>query len=60
MRALLDPHDRAGKGGKPYYGEDNVDDCVDIGIGKSAYPLKHRESCLVNEGRYAAPTLQRR
>lgn len=60
MGSLFNPCYQAGKGGEPEYGVDNVDDGVDIGTGKTAYPLEHRERRLVEESRYAAPTLQRR
>ena len=59
MRSLLDPSYQAGKGGKPKYGVDDIDASMDVDIGKAAYPLKKRESGLVDESRYAAPALQR-
>ena len=59
MRSLLDPSYQAGKGGKPEYGVDDIDDSVDVDIGKAAYALEKRESGLVDEGTYAAPALQR-
>lgn len=55
MGSLLDPSYQAGKGGKPKYGVDDVDDSVDVDIGKAAYALEKRKSGLIDEGRYAAP-----
>lgn len=59
MGSLCDPCYQAGKGGKPEYGVNDIDDSMDVDIGKAAYPLEQRKSGLVNEGRYAAPALQR-
>ena len=59
MRSLFDPRDQAGKGGKPEDGVDDIDSSVYIGIGKAAYPLENGGGGLINESRYAAPTLQR-
>lgn len=59
MRTLFDPSDQAGKGGEPEYGVDDIDDRMDVGIGKAPYPLKDGGSGLVDESRYAAPTLPR-
>lgn len=58
MRSLSDPGDHAGEGGEPEHGIDDVDERVEVGIGKTAYPSENRESGLVDESRYAAPTLQ--
>lgn len=58
MRSLSDPGDDAGEGGEPEYGIDDVDERVEVGIGKTAYPSENRESGLADESRYAAPTLQ--
>ena len=59
MRSLFDPCHQGGKGSEPEYGVNNVEYTVDVGIGKAAYPLENRGSRLVEECRYAAPTLQR-
>lgn len=59
MRTLFNPSDQAGKGGEPEYGVDDIDNHVDVGIGKAAYPLEDGGSRLVDESRYAAPTLPR-
>ena len=59
MGSLSDPCDQTGKGGEPEYGADDVDDSVDVGIGKATYSLKNRGSRLIDESRYAEPTLRR-
>ena len=58
MRALFDPRDQTGKCSEPQYGVDEVDDCVDIGVGKAAYALEDGGSGLIDESWYTAPTLQ--
>ena len=60
MRSLSDTGDHVGEGGEPEYGIDDVDERVEVGIGKTAYPSENRESGLVDESRYAAPTLQKK
>lgn len=58
MRSFFDPRDQRGKGSQPENGVDNVNDSVDVDIRKAAYALKNRKSRLVDESRYAAPTLR--
>lgn len=59
MGSLSDPCYQAGKGGEPECGVDDVDDGVDVSIGKAADTLENGRGGLVDESRYAAPTLQR-
>ena len=60
MRALFYPRDQTGKCSEPKDGVDEVDDSVDIGVGKAAYALEDWESRLIDESRYTAPTLHTR
>ena len=59
MGSLFDPCYQAGKGSEPEYGVDDVDDSMNVGIGKAADSSKNRGSRLVDESRYAAPALQK-
>ena len=58
MGSLFYPCYQAGKRGEPQYGVDDINDSVNVGIGKAAYPLENRRSCLVDESRYGAPALK--
>ena len=59
MGSLIDPSYQTGEGGQPENGVNDIDDSMDVDIGKAAYPLEKRGSGLVDEGRYAAPALQK-
>ena len=59
MGSLFDPCYQAGKGSEPENGIHDVDDSVDIGARKAAYPVENRGSRLVDENRYAGPALRK-
>ena len=48
MGSLLDPSYQAGQGCKPKYGVNDIDDSMDVDIGKAAYALEKRGSGLID------------